>query len=1564
MKTSYPSFKHSLVTGLLAIFIIAVTGFFGTLEAQANCSLACTQMTQISLDGNCDTEVTYDMMLNAQMTSCPGGRFEVRVMIYKNGPILPSSPFVNKEHVNQTLTVEVMDMNSRNKCWGKILVEDKIPPAIYCQDDTLYCYEMRNYRGPLATDNCQKAAFLHSSAISDFEQFDGPAEYPWRGGPNYDDYTTSMDAVFGAGSWDDLEYETMDPEIVFSKAYCYIYMEGGDYDAIEMAEFLEINRTLIEQWVSEGGKLFINAAPNEGGNIDLGFGGVTILYNDPATLRTTGIAADPTHPVIQGASQPVGTEFTATYFGHVIVSPPGMNPILESVFGEGLLIETAYGNGFVLFGSLTPSGYHQPQPQARNLKLNILDYLKNVNGADVELTMLNESITPLVCNNDFVKRVTRTYIATDAQGNQSRPCTYDVFLRRFPLNEAEGPMDRSVAEENPLMCQDDFELDDNGNPHPNVTGVPTIYGQPLWPNQDFYCNIGVTYEDVDLQIRGCVRQIMRMWTIGEWWCSTNEEQHFTQIIEIVDDQGPIVTLPRDMTVTTSGRTCEAIVNLPAAEVFDSCSLNNVTVDVVYPGGFLQNRNGGQVKLPVGVNEITYTAYDACYNPTTATMEILVEDKTAPVAVCDQHTVVGITYDGFADVYAQTFDDGSYDDCWLDSMAVRRMDPNATVCDPGNEEFRPFVTFCCEDINGAVPPMIVLRVWDEFNNYNDCMVEVEVQDKLAPSISCPPNLTISCDYHLDREDLSDFGTVVTDKALQSHLAIAPPYLIDNDDLLYDGLAHDNCTFTIEEDTTFQINSCNVGMIERTFTAIDPNGQASCTQKIEIRNIDPFFINRMDPDDPFDDIIWPEDYETFESCDVGSLHPDSLPVEAGRPVITEDKCDLAEAIFEDETYPFAGDNACFKIIRTWKVIDWCQPLMRGGFQEWTYEQVIKVNNMEAPEIQSGCDASLADTFDPDCIDGFIELIATAIDDCTPGEELQWSYEIDAFSTGVFGPKTTGTGSTIDASDFYPIGDHMIRYSFEDRCGNKTTCTAPFSIINRKAPTVFCQNGLILPLMPIDTNGDGTPDDGMVEVWAEDFDAGSSHSCGYDLTFSFDPQGQELARTYNCDSFAQGPKFIVTIYVTDEVGNQASCVDTVILQDRQNACQNMVQSAIIGGRIATEDDEFVSEVAVDLQGAITNPFRTGNDGLYAFPPMPYGGSYTVVPGKNDDHLNGISTADLISIQKHLLGYEKLDSPYKLIAADANGSGDVTARDIIEIRRLILGINQEFTGSPSWRFIDKHYQFTDPSDPFSSGWSEVYDISGLNSHMSVDFTAVKIGDVNGSARANASQSLESRNIAEELVFEIEERSFEAGELVEVPVFMSDKIDWEGYQFTLNFNTDQLEWVEWRPGVVPVSPANFGEVYAQQGMVTTSWHGEVTDAREKLFTLIFRARQNGVLGDQLFISSDITRAEAYTPEGNIMDVDLQIRGRRGLGELTLYQNTPNPFSDQTVIRFAIPEPARATLTIYDVNGRVIEARVVDGVKGMNKVTVDAGNLSASGVLYYKLETLSSSVTKRMILLK
>ena len=95
------------------------------------------------------------------------------------------------------------------------------------------------------------------------------------------------------------------------------------------------------------------------------------------------------------------------------------------------------------------------------------------------------------------------------------------------------------------------------------------------------------------------------------------------------------------------------------------------------------------------------------------------------------------------------------------------------------------------------------------------------------------------------------------------------------------------------------------------------------------------------------------------------------------------------------------------------------------------------------------------------------------------------------------------------------------------------------------------------------------------------------------------------------------------------------------------------IIAGNISTATGNGVNEVETTLSAALPEYPRTDmtdNSGDFAFADAPLNASYAITASKDVDYLNGVTTLDLVKIQRHILGLEDLDSPYKLIAADIN--------------------------------------------------------------------------------------------------------------------------------------------------------------------------------------------------------------------------------------------------------------------------------------------------------------------------
>ena len=98
---------------------------------------------------------------------------------------------------------------------------------------------------------------------------------------------------------------------------------------------------------------------------------------------------------------------------------------------------------------------------------------------------------------------------------------------------------------------------------------------------------------------------------------------------------------------------------------------------------------------------------------------------------------------------------------------------------------------------------------------------------------------------------------------------------------------------------------------------------------------------------------------------------------------------------------------------------------------------------------------------------------------------------------------------------------------------------------------------------------------------------------------------------------------------------------------------------------------------------------------------------------------------------------------------------------------------------------------------------------------------------------------------------------------------------------------------------------------------------------------------------------------------EIQIRFETILPEkLTLCQNFPNPFNPETSIRFTLPEKQRIRLTVYNMEGQIIE-RLVDGEReaGEHQILWN-GSGQAAGMYFFELLAGGERLVKKMQLIK
>ncbi len=1121
----------------------------------------------------------------------------------------------------------------------------------------------------------------------------------------------------------------------------------------------------------------------------------------------------------------------------------------------------------------------------------------------------------LVDNSDICGgvKLTRTWIATDKYGNTSS-CV-DMYITD-PTHIIGLPVDTAWE------CSD-------YNKYPNIVNPTALTG--LWSTTGsgipdvplgVYCPYSFKHKDQFLKACGGAFKIIRNWTVIKWCDNLNPVLLHEQIIKVIDRTPPRVEVPPiRISADIKGNLpieCKAITCLPAPGILDECGTWTVKIftpigEAIYTCG-RDGRDGGRIPPPgltIGIHDIVYIVTDECGNVTQHTVKAEVVDDKKPVAVCREFVVVNLNNQGIADVYPESFDKGSNDNCCMGKMELKRMSQPWAP-------FSPSIRFTCVDKKDQV----ILRVYDCFDNYNDCMAHVTVFDKTKPVCTAPGPRTILC---------TELPGTITQEWLNT-MGSATPF--------------DNCSAEIVEFPHQKVlDSCNAGQIIRSFVAVDREGNFSetCKQFIKVEKA------------PDWEIIFPPNWEGV--C--GGKE------EAPRvKIINKGGCNLIFTSFNDQLFTLAEDRLCYKIVRTWTVKNQCPdpetvPLIRSNrpagdtvkgkynFSVITYQQIIKVMDNTPPKLSYPFASDFC-TFDDNCLAGNAFVPVLIDGECS--DVFTILYELDLNRDGSI--DQTGMGY-IEKS--LPIGSHRIHYRVKDGCKNESKISVDFRIKDCKHAITVCETGIVAELTV----------NGTTVVCARQLDAGSYDNCGGPIRFAFSPNPADSCRTFRCSDV--GKNIEVQVYTIDKDGNLDFCNTSIIVQDNLFRCDTGIP---IVGSISTENNTGLNEVTVNLNNGNESKVtvKTNSSGQFKFENITKGIDYSITPRKNTEPLNGVSTYDLVLISRHILGIDKLNSPYKLLAADANRSGSVTTLDLVELRKLILFINTEFPNNTSWRFVDKNYKFSNPQNPWQEAVPEVVNLNNLSDlNATASFVAVKTGDVNSNASTSNLSSVENRNLPT-LTFVAEDLEFRQGQTVSVHLKAKDFVQVFGFQFTLEFDKSKLSFASVKTSQM-VKTENFGLAKTDEGALMVSWYESVPVSLqndETVISLEFIAQKKGRISDVLTISSTYTKAEAYTgqqPELNT--VVLKFHGMEDLtqGKFELHQNIPNPFSEKTTIGFVLPESASATLTIFEPTGKKILELSGDYVKGYNEVTLDKTQLPFKGLLYYKLDAPNHRAVKSMTLI-
>jgi len=783
-----------------------------------------------------------------------------------------------------------------------------------------------------------------------------------------------------------------------------------------------------------------------------------------------------------------------------------------------------------------------------------------------------------------------------------------------------------------------FTIEDTTDPV--LTNDPTItIPCDEYPDDIIYASAsddcgGTTITFSDVQVSGgCLLPVgayLRTYTATDDCGNTSTSE---QIVTLIDDTAPVITVPADYTTTADALDCSADISSSAAGMASATDNCDSDVEITYVDGDWSYTCTGDDDTTEGTRTLTrtWTATDDCGNSSSGTQSITVTDETAPVGSTEDASVPCADYDAATEYGSHTESDncdsdvavswvnvetfniegaGCYqvlrsytftDDCGNSSSADQIItvfddvapvfdayDYNVTVeCtgeDANDITYLPITaTDNCGEVTYSVSsicasggcPYSMLRTWtatDECGNSTDAEQYVSLYDVTAPELTIPADYTVSADSDDCSADISPAAAG-------------------------DASATDNCgpndcwgdaTITItyvDSDWAYTCtgdddNTEGTRTLTRTWTATDRcDNSMSLDQTITVTD-DTAPVGSAD-----DASVSCEEYDA--SAEYGS-HAES------------DNCDSDVAVTwaNVETFDVLG-SGCYSVRREYTFTDDC-----GNSS--TDEQIVTVFDDVAP-VMTGLPL-----IEIECSDYPDDNIYVTGDDSCGGLVTITFTDIE-FSGGCV----------------KPVGMYMRTYTATDECGNSSIFDQILRLVDTTAPsivtpadyTIECDEVVTLDDPVITDNCDSD----VTVVYSEEIVAGCGSSYVHTRTWT---------ATDDCDNSSTATQTITVVDTTAPVLSlpadyTAECSDEHPMDD------------------ATATDNCAGDITITVE-AVTTP------GLCA-------GDYTIARTftATDECGNSSSATQTITIIDTTAPVLSIPADYTAECSDEHPMDDATATD-----------------------------------------------------------------------------------------------------------------------------------------------------------------------------------------------------------------------------------------------------------------------------------------------------------------
>jgi hypothetical protein len=445
------------------------------------------------------------------------------------------------------------------------------------------------------------------------------------------------------------------------------------------------------------------------------------------------------------------------------------------------------------------------------------------------------------------------------------------------------------------------------------------------------------------------------------------------------------------------------------------------------------------------------------------------------------------------------------------------------------------------------------------------------------------------------------------------------------------------------------------------------------------------------------------------------------------------------------------------------------------------------------------------------------------------------------------------------------------------------------------------------------------------------------------------------------------------------------------------------------ATTSRINLKDVNVNIQNnangsLFCSSLKTNINGVYQSCSFAKNSSITLLPTRNTNYKEGVTTLDVALMSQHILGVQPFTLPFQMLAADVDNNGDIDATDMLYTRRLILNMITTFPNNVgSWRFVPDYFlqqpSFTGTfnSNPFAASFqgygylssSSYMDKIALNMALPTsqttptwNFSPFKVGDVNycSTTYSNAvlstptfdPNSLSSARVANNLYTISAARTTSMNSAEERTIVLKTKsaVNVMAFQLGMRFLKDKLKINSVQKGEFDSANDVFDFNKEDKGEFRALWYdkrGQIKNLKAGTILLTAKVKANVNVADLLTVlnlDDQILTNEFYDAKGKLVPLAMEWTNDASapITNTMTVNAFPNPFTSEVSFDINSPVAGSAVITITNIVTGQSHTSQKQVAQGANVITINNVASLAAGALTYTVvvgtQVVNGTITK------